>query len=253
MRSVDLPVDWYVSSFADGYDALFWEEGGEERAQLAMDMLRPGRDDRILDLACGSGRRSLELSRHGFQVVGIDIRGTLLEMGGCTAASDDLCAYFHEADPRSMGFYREFDVVLSLGAGAFGHFEVEEEDQRAFAAAARALRPGGRLLVQMPNVIHVEAGLPERTEVATGDVTQVIEQRWNEATRRLEGTRLSIVDGELAGDGSPEPFERRLYSVEELAETFDSLELRLNDVFDEDGDPCAPSEEQRDIYVEARW
>jgi SAM-dependent methyltransferase len=251
MGTSGIPVDWYRTSFAENFDSLFWEEGGEEKAELALGMLEPDGYERILDLACATGRRTLELSRQGFKVVGVDIRADLLEVAGCEAELEDLWPYFVEQDPRYMGFDREFDIVLSLGGGAFEHFDSDEENLRAFEAAARALRRGGRLLMQIPNVLHVEAHLPEKTWIPAGEAVELVEQRWNEPTRRIDGTRTSIVNCD-AEDAEPVPFQRRLYSVEELAEIFETVGLRLTDVFDEGGAPCAPTDAQQELYVEAR-
>jgi len=247
-----IPVDWYRTSFAPNFHALYWEEGGEEKVELALGMLEPDGHERVLDLACATGRRSLELSRRGFDVVGVDIRADLLEVAGCEAEMLDLWPFFVEEDPRYLDFEREFDLVLSLGGGAFEHFDFDEENLRAFKAAARALRPGGRLLMQVPNILHVEAHLPERLWISGAEATDLIEQFWNDATRRMDGTRTSFLACESSEDAEPVPFQRRLYSVEELAEIFESVGLRLADVFDEHGAPCVPTDVQQELYVEAR-
>jgi SAM-dependent methyltransferase len=247
-----LPADWYRTSFSSNFDSLYFEEGGEEKAALALEMLGLEGNERVLDLACATGQRTLELSRRGFEVVGVDIRGDLLSAAGGEADLRDLWPYFVEEDPRYLGFEAEFDLVLSLGGGAFEHFDYDEENLRAFRAAARALRPGGRLLMQIPNVLHAEAHLPPRTWIEAGESVDLIEQDWNEATRRIDGVRTSILTCELAEEAEPEPFQRRLYSIEELAEIFESVGLRLADVFDEQGLPCAPSDIEQEIYVEAR-
>jgi SAM-dependent methyltransferase len=215
-------------------------------------MLGPKGDERVLDLACATGRRTLELCRRGFDVVGVDIRADLLEVAGCEAEMLDLWPFFVEEDPRYLEFEREFDLVLSLGGGAFEHFEYDEENLRAFGAAARALRPKGRLLMQIPNVLHVEAHLPERVWIKEAEAVDLVEQEWNEGTRRIDGTRTSFLACEAPDEAEPEPFQRRLYTVEELAETFESVGLRLADVFDEDGAPCVPTDVQQQLYVEAR-
>jgi len=246
-----IPADWYRTSFSSNFHALYWEEGGEEKVALALAMLEPDGHERVLDLACATGRRTLELSRRGFEVVGVDIRDGLLEVAGCEAEMQDLWPYFVEEDPRYLDFENEFDLVLSLGGGALEHFDFDEENLRAFEAASRALRPGGRLLMQIPNVLYVEAHLPERIWIAGGEAVDLIEQYWNEPTHRIDGTRTSILTCELAEDAEAVPFQRRLYSVEELAEIFESVGLRLADVFDEHGEPCAPTDAQQELYVEA--
>jgi SAM-dependent methyltransferase len=246
------PVDWYRTSFAPNFEALYWEEGSEEKVALALEMLQLEGHERILDLACATGGRTLELCRRGFEVVGVDIRPELLEVAGGEAEAEDLWPHLVEEDPRYLDFEREFDIALSLGGGAFEHFGYDEENLRAFAAVARALRPGGRLLMQTPNVLHAEAHLPERTWLAGGQAIDLIEQHWNAPTRRIDGTRRSIVESDAAEYAEPAPFQRRLYTVEELAEIFESVGLGLANVFDEHGAPCAPSDVQQEIYVEAR-
>lgn len=247
-----LPVDWYRTSFAPNFHALYWDDGGSEKAELALEMLQLDGRERVLDLACATGRRTLELCRRGFDVIGVDIRADLLEIAGGEARLQNLWPYFVEEDPRYLEFEREFDLVLSLGGGAFEHFEYDAENLRAFQAAARALRPGGRLLMQVPNVLHVEAHLPERIWLDANGSVDLIEQFWNAATRRIDGTRISILVEDPDLDQEPVPFQRRLYSIEELAEVFAEVGMYLVDVFDEDGNPCAPSAIQQELFVEAR-
>jgi SAM-dependent methyltransferase len=254
MGSGGVPRDWYRTSFSPNFSALFWEEGGEEKVDLALTMLAAEGGERILDLACATGRRALELSRRGFEVVGVDVRAELLEVAACEAEMEDLYPYFVEADPREMGFRQEFDLVLSLGGGAFGHFDFDQENFESFEAAAQALRPGGRLLMQLPNILHVEAHLPERTWISGSMTMELIEQHWNAGTLRIDGTAISLVSCESSGDfemAGSAPFQRRLYSLEELAEIFESIGLCLADVFDENGERCAPTDVQREIFVEA--
>jgi len=247
-----IPVDWYRTSFASNFQSLYWEEGGEEKVALALGMLEPDGHERVLDLACATGQRTLELCRRGFDVVGVDIRGALLEAAAGEAQIRDLFPYFIEEDPRYLDFKQEFDLVLSLGGGSFEHFDYDEENLRAFEAVSRALRPGGRLLMQVPNVLHVEAHLPERVWIEAGEAVELIEQHWNEGTRRIDGNRTSILTCEVAGEAEAAPFQRRLYSVEELAEVFEAVGLQLADVFDEGGAPCVPTDAQQELYVEAR-
>ncbi|MEX2447960.1 MAG: class I SAM-dependent methyltransferase [Solirubrobacterales bacterium] len=246
------PANWYRTSFASDFNALYFEEGGAESARLAVEMLGLEGRERILDLACATGGRSIELARRGFDVIGVDIRAELLEVASGEAQRDCISPWFAEEDPRYLDYEAEFDVVLSLGGGAFEHFEYDAENERAFGAAARALRPGGRLLMQMPNVLHAEAELPERTWYAHGQAIDLIEQHWNAATHRLDGARRSIIEFESAEYAETMSFQRRLYTIEELAEIFEAIGLGLTDVYDESGAPCAPSVVEQELYVEAR-
>lgn len=246
-----VPLDWYRTSFAENFHALYWEEGGEEKLRLALSMLKADRGQRILDLACATGRRTLELSRRGFEAVGVDIQAPLLEVAGCEAEQLDLWPWFVEEDTRYIEFDPEFHIVLSLGGGAFEHFDYDEENLRAFEAAARALRPDGRLLMQIPNVLHIEAHLPPMVRLVGDRAEHVIEQHWNGPTHRLDGTRKSFLEEDPDTVPDAVPFQRRLYTIEELADVLDSVGLYMSNVFDEDGAPCAPSDIQQELFVEA--
>ena len=247
-----VPVDWYRTSFTPDPSALYFEQGGEEAAQLAIAMLELDGCERILDLACATGRRTLELAREGYDAIGVDVCQNLLEVAGSEAEQQDLLPWFYEEDPRYMTFEREFDVVLSLGGGAFEHFDSDAENLRAFEAAARALRPGGRLLMQTPNLLHVQAHLTPRTWFQGEETIELIEQHYNEPTHRLEGIRRTLVEFDPPNCSEPAPFQRRLYTIEELAEIFETVGLYLADVFDEDGRPWSPGDVERELYVEAR-
>jgi SAM-dependent methyltransferase len=247
------PAAWYRTGGADDYDALFFEQGGEEAVGLALAMLRPAGGERVLDLACGAGRRTHELSRRGYEAFGVEVRAELLEIAGVEAQEKELWpCWFQEADPRCLEFSEEFEIALSLGAGAFGRYDSDAEDLRAFEAVARALRPGGRLLMQAPNLPYVEDRLPARTWVDGGRAVDLIEQRWDATTGRIVGRRKSLLAEEDLEHPTTTSFQLRVYSVEELAGIFEQVGLSLADVYDEHGAPCAPGAEQREIYVEAR-
>jgi SAM-dependent methyltransferase len=249
----NLPVDWYRSTLSGDTRTLFWEDGADEKVEKALAMLEAEGHERILDLACTSGQRTLELSRRGFCVVGSDIDAHLLEIGGCEAADEDIYPHFHESDPRDLAFLREFDLVLSLGGGALGFFDNDDEDLHILQRVSQALRPGGRFLLQMPNVIYIETQLPERTWVSGKSTTLLVDQEWDDYAGRLEASVTALIEGESFEEVDAVPFRRRVYSVEELAQAFESVGMELADVFDEEGRRCAPAECHQQVFVEARF
>lgn len=253
MGTGDPQVDWYRTTLSGDTRGLFWEECAEEKVARALAILGPTGRERVLDLACTTGQRTLELSRRGFCVVGTDTDNDLMVVGACEAEWEDLYPLFVESDPRDLEFLREFDLVLSLAGGAFGYFDDPSDDRLLFQRVSRSLRPGGRLLMQTPNVVYLEAHLPDKAWLEGENVSLLIEQTWQRERRRIEGATMSLIEGEAFEGFDPEPFARRVYTVEELAETFESVGMELVNVFDENGDPCAPTEDQQEIFVEARF
>lgn len=104
---------------------------------------------RLLDIPAGAGGESERLSAMGFKVVSAD----LFAPRDRSAASGWVRADCNAPLPFRDG---EFDAVLSREG--VEHFE----NQAGFVReCARVLRPGGRIVLTTPNVMHVSARLSQ--------------------------------------------------------------------------------------------
>lgn len=92
---------------------------------------------RILDVGCGPGRHAHALARRGFEVHGVDISETFVELARADAPEG---ATFQVGDARHLRFDGEFDVAISLCQGGFGL--VGDDDGEVLAGMVRAVRPG---------------------------------------------------------------------------------------------------------------
>jgi SAM-dependent methyltransferase len=251
--AIEIPSDWYRTAFPpDETTKRPWADRTEAEVDRALAMLGATEAGRVLDLACGTGRHSLELARRGFSVVGVDISADLLEVAVSDAAAQSLEASFLQVDLRELDFHDEFDLVLSLNDGAVGYFETEEENRRTFAVVAEALRAGGGHLMQLPNVLYAEMHLPQKTWIEGSSMIELIDHRWDSATRYLEGTTTPIHFGEVFEGVSPIPFRQRLYSVDELTEVYESVGMALANVFRGSGKPRPPKDSQFEVFVAGR-
>ncbi|HKB52263.1 MAG TPA: class I SAM-dependent methyltransferase [Solirubrobacterales bacterium] len=250
---VEVPLDWYRSGFpAENTTKMPWADRTVAEVDRAITMLKPQGSERILDLACGIGRHSLELRRRGFSVVGLDISAELLEIAEREAGEQELEIEFVQADLRELDRPDEFDLVLSLNDGAVGYFETEEENLRTFEVVSKALRPGGGHLMQLPNVLHAEKHLPQKTWIAGEATVELIDHHWNSRDRYIEGATVPIPVGEMFEKFEPIPFRQRLYSAEELINIYASVGMRLANTFAGSGKPRKPKDSQYEIFVEGR-
>jgi SAM-dependent methyltransferase len=251
--ATEIPRDWYRSAFPPEETLKRpWADRTGAEVDRALAMLGAKGGERVLDMACGTGRHSHELARRGFDVVGVDISPELLAIAEADAEAESLSASFLAADLRELDFEDEFDFVLNLNDGAIGYFETEEENHRTFEVIAAALRSGGGNLLQLPNVLYAENHLPQVTWIAGEGMVELIDHRWEPRTRYLEGSTMPILVGEVFQGVSPIPFRQRLYSVEELTEIYESVGMSLANIFRGSGKPRPPKDSQFEVFIAGR-
>jgi SAM-dependent methyltransferase len=250
--SKEIPQDWYATAFDAASAEMAWTERTGSEVDRALKMLRPEGGERILDLACGSGRHSIELARRGFSVVGADISADLIEIANRdAAAAPELEVSFVEGDLRELAFEAEFDLVLNLNDGAIGYFETEEENHRTFEVISRALRPGGRNLVQLPNVLYARENLPQRSWIPSSTMVELVEHRWNKRDRYMEGIMIAARFGEVLEGLDGIEFRQRLYTADELREIYAAVGMELSNTFHGSGKRREPTPSQFEVFFEA--
>ncbi|GEL17745.1 class I SAM-dependent methyltransferase [Pseudonocardia asaccharolytica] len=141
--------------------ARFWDgdEGGywaEHAARLDAAIARHHRrfleaaaipaTARVLDIGCGTGQTTRDAARRASagSALGVDLSSQMIEVARRIAEREGVTnAWFEQADAQVHPFaQRSFDLAISrTGAMFFG------DPQTAFSNIARAVRPGGRLVL----------------------------------------------------------------------------------------------------------
>ncbi|MBI3831503.1 MAG: methyltransferase domain-containing protein [Planctomycetes bacterium] len=154
------PQDWFDETFDADYLAIYAATRDPQRAEReaweiarALD-LRAG--NAVLDCPCGFGRHALVLAKAGYLVTGVDRSKPFLEHARAEAAKNNLKAEFVEADIRALPaeLSGRFDAAYSAFT-SFGFFDSDAENEQTLRELARALKPGGRVLVELVNHLWV--------------------------------------------------------------------------------------------------
>jgi SAM-dependent methyltransferase len=142
-------VDTYGPAYMRVANQLGRYEGNEEEAPLAIDLLglRPG--DRVLDAGCGLGRFVAALADNGIEAVGVDISEIAID----AAKREHPGPTYYVADltqplPPEL---RDFDGLVSLSS-SFGFGETVADDEAMMRAYHEALRPGGRMAMELSDL-----------------------------------------------------------------------------------------------------
>ena len=110
-----------------------------EKAKGLVDLLAPKKDERILDLGCGTGTLTAEIAQCGAEVLGIDKSEEMVVQ----SKSKFPALKFEVMDATNLNFDGEFDAVFS---NAVLHWIPEPE--KVAAGIARALKPRGRFVAE---------------------------------------------------------------------------------------------------------
>ncbi len=99
-------------------------------------------DERVLDVACGSGNGAISAARRSWGgTVGADYVPSLLERGRERAAAERLEIEFVEADAQDLPFEDAgFDVAMSIFGAMFA-----PDQEKAASELLRVVKPGGRI------------------------------------------------------------------------------------------------------------
>ena len=147
---------WYRRFFDREYVGLLKDQFSpsetRRQARFIVRALALRRGERVLDVACGFGRHSAELARRGLRVTGADLSSAMLaEARRLWRGRPGLG--FVRADMRRLPFRARFDAAACMFT-SFGYF-AHRDNLRALCRIIAALKPGGRLLVDQPNLEYV--------------------------------------------------------------------------------------------------
>jgi D-alanine-D-alanine ligase len=150
-----LSPDWWKRIFDSLYlktdaDVVCDEKITKEEVDLFLDILKPDKESRILDLCCGQGRHSLEMARRGFvNVEGLDRSRYLIRKAKAKAKEENLPVRFREGDARNLPYPSDtFDFVMIVG-NSFGYFDNPNDDVRILREVFRVLKPYGKVLLDL--------------------------------------------------------------------------------------------------------
>lgn len=156
-----MSAQWYVELYRDFYD--YDKESYTQNTVAEVDFIEQAiandRTKTILDVGCGNGRHSLELARRGYDALGVDLSLLMLAQGRKVAETENLDVRFLQGDARNLPLVDQFDVAIMLCEGAFSLMEDDEMDFLILKNIARALKPGGQLIMTAPNAAFMLAQL----------------------------------------------------------------------------------------------
>ncbi|MGE5398800.1 MAG: class I SAM-dependent methyltransferase [Ignavibacteriales bacterium] len=140
---------WYESLFENygkKYDDECFTQGTTGECDFIEKEIDFNRSLRIIDIGCGTGRHSIELTKRGYCVTGVDLSESQLMRAREKAKDLGLEIDFRKQDARQLPFSNEFDLAIMLCEGAFPLMETDEMNFEILKNATRALKDNGKII-----------------------------------------------------------------------------------------------------------
>jgi len=176
---------WYEEAFRSDYLSVYphRDDASAAAEAAAWSGRLPGfaAGARVLDLACGAGRHLRAMAAMGARAVGCDLSADLLEDARRRGPGRLV-----RCDGRRLPFLDgRFDAVTCFFS-SFGYFAGPEDDARVLAEAARVLRAGGGLLLDLMDPGTVRRTLVPRSEREAAGIRVVEERSLAQGGARVE-------------------------------------------------------------------
>ncbi|NEM96440.1 SAM-dependent methyltransferase [Pontibacter burrus] len=236
--------EWFSTWFDSPYYHILYQHRDDLEAQQFMDKLltylHPKPHEKILDMPCGKGRHAVYLNQKGYDVTGLD----LSEQSIAHAKQfENERLHFAEHDMREVYQPESFDFILNLFT-SFGYFENETENVVALNAMAKALKHGGKLVIDFMNTDLTIANLvAEEVKIVEGIKFHI---------HRGVDNGFIVKTIRFTDKGQDYKFEERVRALrqEDFIEYFGMAQLRLAEVFgDYNLRPFNPASSERMIFV----
>jgi SAM-dependent methyltransferase len=213
---------FFDEHYFDLYDLYLTPERTAREVEGVIQILTLPPGAKVLDLCCGHGRHTIPLARAGYQVTGLDLSEVFLRLARQDAAAAGVAVTWVQRDMRDIPFQDEFDAIVNLFT-AFGYFDDEAENQKVLEAVARALKPGGRFLIDTINRDWLAKVFLPRDWERLGEILVWRERSFDP----IAGRSTEIMHWEKDGLRHTRSNAVRVYTATELTSMLAAAGLRL--------------------------
>jgi len=215
--------DWFNTPY---YHHLYKDRDYDEAAKFIdtlLQKLSPLPNAMMLDVACGKGRHSLQLSNKGFDVTGIDLSSASIQEA---LKSEKSNLHFFEHDMRLPFWVNYFDYAFNFFT-SFGYFKSKREDENAIRSISQSLKQNGIFTIDFLNVAYVEQHMEHLVHKTIEDIDYTI-TKWHDEQHFYK--KILIEDNKL-GEQYAYTETVTKYTLVDFTQIFSLHGLEIQEIF----------------------
>lgn len=162
---------WYESlydeNYAKAYDQECYTQGTIGECDFIEKEINHNKSLKILDIGCGTGRHTIELTTRGYNIVGVDLSESQLQYAKEKAKIKNLQIDFEKHDARNLPFKNQFDLAIMLCEGSFPLMETDEMNYEILKNVSASLKQHGKFIFTTLNGLFPIFNSTEKFYAAT--------------------------------------------------------------------------------------
>lgn len=238
--------------FAEYYDRMY---EGFTNHKLDCDFLEEAwkgemEVKRVLDIACGTGNHTIELSSRGYDVVGLDKSPAMLSRAWKKASLAGADSVFVQQDMKRLDVDGKFDATICM-FGGFGYLHTDEDIREFLNKTGASLSDSAFFIFEFWN----EGGvIPNhrswlKSEKEEDTLLRISESRIDDELKLAEITmEFLLYKGKRIMDQFEEKHTMRLHTEDGLRKLLDDGGFRLEKLYNFDKKQGKPTEFKENAF-----
>ncbi len=242
------------TDFAGVYDTFMDETPYEQWHKVLLDFLKQYKitEGLVLDLGCGTGTMTELMSRSGYDMIGIDYSGEMLQIASEKKRENQLDILYLEQNMCGFELYGTVQAIYSI-CDSVNYILQEEELIEVFRLANNYLEPNGIFVFDFNTSYKYREVIGETTIAENREDCSFIWENFYDEESDINEYDLTVFKKEENGlyEKFSETHYQKGYTVEQMVELVVQGGMHVECVCDADTmeEPCNKSER---IYIVAR-
>ena len=189
----------------------------------------------VLDLACGTGSLTLELSKRGYEMIGADLSPEMLDIAREKSVEAHQDILYLMQDMREFELYGTVDSIVCT-CDSLNYILDEEELKQVFRLAENYLDPGGLFIFDMNTEYKYREMLQDQTFADTAEDAAFIWQNYYYEEEKINEYQVTFF---YQDETDPALYRRqeelhyqKAYSVQTICRLLEECHLKVEGVYD---------------------